>query len=243
MCVPITIDMGALDDLDKRPQINVDPAGTGTPAPEVNPLLGKTIGQTITESGGTPGVDGNAPGLVGKTIGDTIVAGGGTLHADASPGGAIGSVGPGDDPTKGAGSTGTKLDTLTPAQQLAASSTNATDLAAQQNRDLITSITDLAHHVTDTTTNILDAQTKATDALKNGFIDLTTQQQAALKAADDLRKNTGQASRKPSYSLSLDANRRSNSTGNSSTMLTGAGGVPTNTLALGRAQLLGGAAA
>ena len=59
----------------------------------------------------------------------------------------------------------------------------------------------------------------------------------------ELRKNTGQAARKPSYSLSMAKTQRANSQGAASTMLTGSGGVPTNQLALGRAQLLGGAAA
>ena len=64
-----------------------------------------------------------------------------------------------------------------------------------------------------------------------------------MDAANELRKNTGQAARKPSYSLSMAKTQRANSQGAASTMLTGSGGVPTNQLALGRAQLLGGAAA
>jgi hypothetical protein len=118
-----------------------------------------------------------------------------------------------------------------------------TDPVVDQNTLLINSLTEMAHKVTDQTSSILQAQKDASSALNSGFLDLTASQQAALDAADQLRKNTGQASRKPSYSLSMAKNRQANANGLSSTMLTGTGGVPTNQLALGRAQLLGGAPA
>lgn len=86
---------------------------------------------------------------------------------------------------------------------------------------------------------ILDGQKLAADALKSGFLDLTEQQQKAMDAAEVLRKNTGQASRKPNYSLSLKANAQANRGGISSTLLTGATGVATNELTLGRPALLG----
>lgn len=87
---------------------------------------------------------------------------------------------------------------------------------------------------------ILKAQKAATDAISSGFLTLSQQQQAALQAADQLRKNTGQAERKPNYSVSLKANAAKNAGGISSTALTGPGGVAPGTLPLGKTSLLGG---
>lgn len=109
-----------------------------------------------------------------------------------------------------------------------------------QNTLLINSLTEMAHKFTDTTSSILNAQTDATNALKDGFLSLNQSQKDAMVAAEQLRQNTGQEARKANYSLSLSRNRSEMSQGNSSTVLTGSEGVPTNLLALGRAQLLGG---
>lgn len=89
------------------------------------------------------------------------------------------------------------------------------------------------------TKDIMAGQKEAANAMREGFLSLTEQQQKALAAADELRKNTGQASRKPNYSLSLKNNARNNRGGITSTMLTGVGGIATGDLPLGKTNLLG----
>lgn len=219
MCTPIVIDTPQIDLSGQDTKTATgDPAGVGTPTPGTD-----AVTQPTASTGGfVPPVNGFLPLPEDRNGGAGVVSEGG--------------MGPNpEDPTGGLGTPATATPT-TPAA-------GTSDPLVDQNTLLINSLTELAHKFTDTTSSILGAQTDATNALKDGFLDLSQQQKDALTAADQLRKNTGQAARKPNYSLSLAANRRANAKGASSTMLTGAGGVPTNQLALGRAQLLGGAAA
>lgn len=215
MCTPIVID-GTID-LSNDPNPKFDASSLPTnPAGTGDPAPGPKTGTVVDPASAGPET---LPVLT-----NPITLGGGP--------GAATSKTPGDQP---AGST--------PATSGPDPAAPAATTPMDQNTLLINSLTDMAHRFTDTTAGILTAQSDASNALKDGFLDLNKAQQDALAAADQLRKNTGQSGRKPSYSLSLDANRRANSGGVASTMLTGSQGVPTNTLALGRAQLLGGAAA
>lgn len=216
MCTPIVIDSPNID-LSNTPgpkDANGNPINGGQALPEDRvPVGGTTNATPTTQDNGT---------LVTASGGDPAGTAGTTAK---TPDGSDGSTPTGSDIAgpKGSGLTG--------------------DPVADQNTALINSLTTLAHQFTDTTAGILQGQKDATAALTSGFLDLTKSQQDALKAADDLRKNTGQAARHPSYSLSMAKVQRANAGGAASTMLTGATGVPTNQLALGRQQLLGGAPA
>lgn len=113
------------------------------------------------------------------------------------------------------------------------------DAAAQQNALLTQQIAAQAASYQSSQDAILKAQQQATAALQQGFLTLSQQQSAALQAADQLRKNTGQAERKPNYSVSLKANAAKNASGVSSTALTGATGIAPSTLPLGKTAVLG----
>ena len=241
MCTPIQIDGNGIDLSDPTKLLNPDgtpitpataatpsaPAGTGATAP----------GPATTTNTSSP-VQKDTPALAADE-GRVFVPGAdypGAVTADPTAGGT-----PATTPaaTDAGTPTPTGPDTAGPEGTPGASGDPITD----QNTLLINSLTNLAHQFSDTTAGILAGQTAATQALTGGFLNLSDQQQKALDAANELRKNTGQAARKPSYSLSMAKTQRANSQGAASTMLTGSGGVPTNQLALGRAQLLGGAAA
>lgn len=129
---------------------------------------------------------------------------------------------------------------LTPAEQLGQVVQGQLADLAGSNTLLQQQITSQAEGFQSVAQGILDSQNMAANALKDGFLSLTDQQNKALKAADDLRKNTGQAQRKPNYSLKLKENAKANRTGLATTMLTGLGGVDTASLTLGKASLLGG---
>jgi hypothetical protein len=60
-----------------------------------------------------------------------------------------------------------------------------------------------------------------------------------MEAIANLQGASGQAAKKPNYARALQRNKDLNSTGLSSTMLTGAAGVPATSLTLGKAALLG----
>lgn len=113
------------------------------------------------------------------------------------------------------------------------------DAAAQQNALLQQQIAAQAASYQQSQDAILKAQQQATTALKDGFLALTDLQKKAMVDADQLRKNTGQAERKPNYSVSLKANAAKNAGGVSSTALTGATGIAPGTLPLGKTALLG----
>lgn len=129
----------------------------------------------------------------------------------------------------------------TPLQQLQNQQQVALADAQGQNNMLMDLLAQQAAASQAATAGVLQGQQAAADALKQGFLSLTDMQKQAMEAAEALRKNTGQASRKPNYSVSLKANKAKNKAGVSSTMLTGAGGIATSALPLGRAALLGGA--
>lgn len=226
MCTPIVIDSSGLSPLrDKATAVSdgslgttpkADPAGTGTTAP--GPVAADDTAQKDT------------PALAADE-GRVFVPGANVPTASSVTSGTTAPV---------ATSSDAKTDTPTGSDT---SGGKATDPIADQNTLLINSLTTLAHKFSDTTAGILQGQTDAASALTGGFLNLSDQQQKALEAANQLRQNTGQQARNPSYSLSMAKTQRANSKGVGSTMLTGVTGVPTNQLALGRAQLLGGAPA
>jgi len=144
------------------------------------------------------------------------------------------------DPTKPQVNYGTESGGATPAELLAQQQGIANSDAAGAANVLNQQITQQALLAQQNQQAILDAQKNASDALNQGFLSLTQMQKDAMTQAEQLRKNTGQASRKPNYSVSLKANKAANSGGVSSTMLTGASGVAPAALTLGRPALLGG---
>lgn len=238
MCTPIVIDSPNVD-LSKAADGTTPaatPAGTGNPAPSATtntpqmdtPALAADEGRVFVPGAVYPDAAGTGlpAGTAGTVVSDNTNA-------------------PQLDPANKPRAAGTPLDgptaDLPPGATPAAGGSG--DPITDQNTLLINSLTTLAHQFSDTTAGILQGQKDASNALTSGFLNLSQQQQKALDAADALRKNTGQAARKPSYSLSMAKVQRANAGGPSSTMLTGVAGVPTNQLALGRAQLLGGAPA
>lgn len=80
-------------------------------------------------------------------------------------------------------------------------------------------------------------------AAQKAQADQATQSAAAIKALQDGQKaaadSVGQASKKPNYAATLKRNKELNSTGISSTMLTGPGGVSNSSLTLGLTSLVG----
>lgn len=176
--------------------------------------------------------------------GDPVGAG---TDTPAAGGGATGGDGANTNTAKPSGGLVTEAGNpgasggLTPAEMAAQELATAVSDAQAQNTMLMQTIASQASNFGNTTTAIIEAQQAAAAALSNGYLSLTDQQKKAMEAAEQLRKNTGQASRKPNYSVSLKANANKNKSGISSTMLTGAGGVAASSLPLGRASLLGGA--
>ena len=128
---------------------------------------------------------------------------------------------------------------MTPAQELAAQQELDLKAAKEQQDILNQQIAQQAVLYQQNQQAILQAQQQATNALSQGFLSLSAQQTEAMAKAEQLRKNTGQASRKPNYSVSLKANKAANAGGVTSTMLTGPGGVSSAALPLGKATVLG----
>jgi hypothetical protein len=143
------------------------------------------------------------------------------------------------DNTKPLVNYGTESGGLTPAEQLAQQTAMDLKTTKDQADVLNAQIAQQAVLAQQNQQAILQAQQNASNALNQGFLSLTDQQTKAMAAAEELRKNTGQASRKPNYSVSLKANKAANAGGITSTMLTGPGGVAASALPLGKAAVLG----
>lgn len=173
-----------------------------------------TPGATGGTTTPTSGPDGPQPDGSGPIPGKSGIAGGGDKGMDASGG-------------------------LSPVQLLQQQVQAQQTAAEDQQFGFQQAITLQAAGFQSVAAGIMQSQQMASDALRAGFLDLTDVQKKALDAADQLRKNTGQGSRKPNYGAKLKENAKASRGGITSTMLTGVGGVPNSALPLGKASLLG----
>lgn len=112
--------------------------------------------------------------------------------------------------------------------QMQTDSTNQINLLSAQNQQLQKSITDQGAQFQTATQSLIDAQNQA-----------AKQASDAAKAAADAANNSGQLPHAANYGENLLANQRKNMGGITSTMLTGAGGVDSGALTLGKTTLLG----
>jgi hypothetical protein len=106
------------------------------------------------------------------------------------------------------------------------------DELRNQNATLTTAITGQADGFAKSQADLLEKMTAAQAQTSQEL-------QGALREFTKSGERTGQQSKKPNYARALATNKALNSGGLSSTMLTGAGGVPNTSLTLGRTSLLG----
>lgn len=112
--------------------------------------------------------------------------------------------------------------------QMTKDSANQITLLSNQNTALQKSITDQGAQFQTATQSLIDAQNQA-----------ASQAASQAKAAADAANNVGQLPHSPNYGNNLLENQRKNAGGITSTALTGAGGIDSGQLTLGKTTLLG----